>query len=133
MIHDPWSLAPGLGTERESDIRLLLWVGLAGRKRLRDLVRRKGKTALQAGLDFWVPVRLCGLWVGMDETRRSVFFDRRANPPVTVFQVVATGAVIVKIQFPIVAIVALIASDFGQAGKDIVSLNTSFRSFLNIA
>jgi hypothetical protein len=37
-------------------------------------------------------------------------------PPVSVFQVVATGVVIVKVQFPIIALVALAKLNFGKSG-----------------
>ena len=39
-------------------------------------------------------------------------------PPVMVFEVLATHVVIVKVQFPIVALVALGKSEFGEAGRD---------------
>jgi hypothetical protein len=41
-------------------------------------------------------------------------------PPVVVFKVLATQFVIVKAQFPIVALVALGKSDFGKAGRQAV-------------
>lgn len=39
-------------------------------------------------------------------------------PPFTVFKVVATQMVIVKVMFPVVALVALGASEFGEAGRN---------------
>ena len=38
-------------------------------------------------------------------------------PPVMVFKVLATQFVIVKVQFPIVALMALGKSEFGEAGR----------------
>jgi hypothetical protein len=38
-------------------------------------------------------------------------------PPVVVFEVLATQFVIVKAQFPLVAVVALAKSQFGEAGR----------------
>jgi hypothetical protein len=68
----------------------------------------------------WIVGSLFGfVGVGLNWTQPGdlIFLFGVQIPPVMVFKVLATQFVIVKAQFPIVALVALGKSDFGTAGR----------------
>ena len=59
-----------------------------------------------------------GFGINWTDPEKLILVFGVAIPPISVFKVLPTGPVIVKMLFPVIALVALGKSEFGRAGRD---------------